>query len=400
MKIVAINSVKNGSTGMIMKDLAEYAEKNDMEVYTVSAGNYRQRKIRCSVSKKHAYIGNIWENKVHNMLAYHFGKGGTYSVLSTYLFIRKLRKLKPDIIHLHNLHCNYINLKTLFGYIKKSNVRVVWTFHDCWPFTGHCPYFDMEECTKWKTHCYDCPQYQEYPISKVDDSAVMYDIKRECFTGVKDLTIITPSNWLGNLVRQSFLKEYPVKVIHNGIDIEIFKPGESVFKEKYGLTEKIVILGAAFSWNKRKGFDIFIKLSELLDERYQIVLLGIDPETEKRIPSNILGIPFTNDTKAMVDFYRGADIFVNPTRQDNFPTTHLEAMACGTPVITFDSGGAGESILPGCGSCVERENMEELLNAIYQIKKDSKTQEMCRACAERFSLEKSYGEYIKLYQTR
>lgn len=396
MKVIEINSVKNGSTGNIMKNIANTARKEGIEVYTACAGNLYQRRLPTDHPEYHIYIGGILENKLHKTLGTIWGRGGCYSQIGTYLFLRKLNKIKPDIIHIHNLHSNYIHIGMLFNYIKKTNVQVIWTLHDCWGFTGHCPYFDIVNCNKWMTKCCHCEQYRQYPESFTDDSKKMYERKKKWFSNVKRMIIVTPSLWLGNLVKKSFLQDYTVEVIHNGIDLNVYKPRQSAFREKNNLEDKNIILGIAFGWGYRKGLDVFRELSSRLSEDYRIVLIGVNEQIKKSLPENIIGIEFTNSLEELLDIYSTADVFLNPTREDNFPTTHLEALACKLPVITFNTGGAVESINEKSGLVVEKNNIDELVRIfeLYLWKKIDK--EECRKQALKFDANEKYSEYIQL----
>jgi glycosyltransferase involved in cell wall biosynthesis len=266
---VEINSTNIGSTGTIMLQLAENACEKGYDI-CVSYPQSRENAIKHK--SKDLTIGNRISRNLHLRIATLTGASGCLSRISTKLYLRKLNQTKPKLLHLHNLHNSYINLPTLFGYIKRNNIPVVWTLHDCWAFTGHCPHFDMIGCEKWKTGCYACPRHREYPKSYVDNSRYMYYLKKKWFTGVQNMTIVTPSQWLADLVKQSYLKDYPVQVINNGIDLSVFRPQESNFRKQYGIpADKKIILGVAFGWGERKGLDVFLELAKRLDGGYQIV---------------------------------------------------------------------------------------------------------------------------------
>ena len=223
----------------------------------------------------------------------------------------------------------------------KKNVKVFYTFHDCWTFTGHCTYFDYVDCPRWKTGCHHCPQKTAYPASYgLDRSRENYRDKRALFTGVRDMTLVTPSHWLAGLVKESFLKDYPVEVVHNTIDTSVFKPTPGDFRQKHGLEEKKIVLGVAANWEKRKGLQDLLTLSETLGEPYRVVLVGL----KGKVPPSVLAIPRTDSPRELAEIYTAADVFVNPTYEDNYPTVNLEAAACGTPVITYRTGGSVESV--------------------------------------------------------
>lgn len=391
--IVEINSSTVGSTGRIMFMIAECARNRGYTVYTASAEHGNEKKI---VSPSHMYVGNIYDKKIHVIMSTYTGYNGCFSHLMTYLFLKKIDKINPDIMHFHNLHNSFINLKMLFQYVKKKGIPVVWTLHDCWSFTGHCPYFDFANCQKWKIGCDSCSQLMEYPFSKRDTTAIMYENKKKWFTGA-NVTLVTPSDWLAREVKKSFLCEYPVRVINNGINLDIFKPTASQFREKYNLKNKILILGVAAVWAPRKGLDVFIQLAKDLPPAYQVIVVGVSEAQKNIIPTNVLAITRTNNQKEMVEIYSATDIFVNPTREDNFPTTNLEALACGTCVITYNTGGSPEAIDESCGVVVEKDDYYALKERILSWKPGDFRMEDCMRRASNYSMKEKYDEYISLY---
>src|SRR5690606_22650192 len=322
-KILHINSGNFGSTGNIMLNIGEKAEECGYISYFAYA-NSRTNKNK--VIDKSILIGNVLERNLHLQLTYYTGRNGCFSIRGTRKFLEKVKEINPDIIHLHNLHNSYINLEGLFNFIKERKTSVVWTLHDCWAFTGQCPHFSMVQCEKWKTGCFECPQYKDYPASRVDRTKEMYSLKREWFTGVENLTIVTPSHWLAGKVKESFLNKYPVRVINNGIDIEVFKPRLGSFRNKYNLNEKKIILGVANPWSNRKGLNIFEGLANKLDENYKIVLVGLSREQIKNLPTNILGLPKTNEPKELAEIYTAADYFINPSIEETMGLVTVEAI--------------------------------------------------------------------------
>jgi putative colanic acid biosynthesis glycosyltransferase len=357
------------------------------------------RSMRKNMPKEHIFMSNIIEKNIHLVLSKITGFNGCFSYFGTYNLLKWIDKRQPDIIHLHNLHGWYINLPMLFKYIKEHNIRVVWTLHDCWSFTGQCPHFTMIKCDKWKTGCYECPQYREYPEAYVDRTKTMYKLKKKWFTGVQDLTIVTPSEWLAGLVKQSYLKEYPVKVINNGIDLDIFKPAASDFREKYKIENKFVLLGVSFIWNEKKGLDVFIELAKRLDPIFQIVLVGTNETVDAKLPENIISIHRTQDQKELAEIYTAADLFVNPTREENFPTVNIEALACGTPVITYKTGGSPEIIDETCGAIVPCDDVDALVGKILKVYKTKPfSKEACINRAWKYDMKEKFMEYIKLYE--
>ncbi len=350
---------------------------------------------------KHNKIGGPVDKAIHMWFSIATGYIGCYSRLVTKLFLKEIDKYHPDILHLHNLHGWYINLPMLFNYIKKNNIRVIWTLHDCWSFTGRCPHFQICKCDRWKIGCGYCPYPKhDYPASYVDRTKRMWTLKKKWFTGVQNMTIVTPSQWLADLVKESFLKEYPVKVINNGIDLTIFKPTESDFRDKHHISQdKKVLLGVAFGWGVRKGLDVFIELSKRLPDNYQIVLVGTDDEVDKQMPDNIISIHRTQDQKELAEIYTAADLFVNPTREENYPTVNMESIACGTPVLTFRTGGSPEILDDTCGSVVDCDDVDAMEKEIIRICEQTPySHGACLKKAKEFDMNDRFKEYIDLYE--
>lgn len=395
MKIVFINSVPYGSTASVCIGVSNVAKAHNFQ--TELAFGYSYHPMR-ELQNNYIKIGSAFDKLMHMKLSKLTGKHGMYSKCATRKLIKKLTEIKPDILHLHNLHGWYINLPILFDYIKKNDIKVIWTLHDCWAFTGHCPHFTMVKCDKWRTLCHDCPQYKDYPSAYVDKTRKMYDLKKEWFTGVKNMTIVTPSQWLAELVKQSFLKEYPVKVINNGIDLNVFKPTESDFRKKYNLEDKKVVLGVAFGWGVRKGLDVFVELSKRLPDNYKIVLVGTDESVDKQLPSNILSIHRTQNQKELAEIYSAADVFVNPTREENYPTVNMESIACGTPVITFRTGGSPEIIDENTGIAVDVDDFDTLEKEIIRVC-DTAPYPLpsCLERAKHFDKNEKFVEYFEIY---
>ncbi len=395
MKIFAINAVPYGSTCNIMLGVARVAEQKGHTVVTASGYSTHPCK---DLPREHYPIGGFVNKALHMVMARLTGLHGCFSYFATLRLVRRLKRYGADLIHLHNLHGWYVNLPMLFRYIKKHNIPVVWTLHDCWAFTGQCPHFTMVKCDRWRTGCHHCPQYRQYPQSYVDCTRTMWRRKRKWFTGVENMTVVTPSRWLSGLVKESFLKEYPVKVIHNGIDLDIFKPTESDFREVHGLQNKKLVLGVSFGWSRRKGLDVFLTLAERLDDRYRIVLVGTDREVDKLLPDNILSIHRTQDQKELARIYTAADVFVNPTREENYPTVNLEAVACGTPVITFNTGGSPEMLDERWDAVVARDDVDGMERAIRSLC-EGDAGKAPRELSPDFDAGARFREYMSLYDT-
>lgn len=396
MTVFEINSVPYGSTGRIMFQIADTVESVEGIAYT-SASFTKSRGEH--FSDTYYRIGGAVGKAEHIILAKLTGKHGCYSHFATYKLIQKIKQTKPDVIHLHNIHGWYLNWKMLFDYLKQAGIPVIWTLHDCWSFTGHCPHFMAIGCKKWKTGCYECPLYKLYPGCFFDDSKKQYTLKKKCFTRVPNLTIVTPSQWLADLVKQSYLKDYNTVVINNGIDLTKFKPVASDFRERHNLENKIILLGVAFNWTSKKGLDDFKRLAEELPEEYAIVLVGVSEAVAKTLPEKNISIACTRNQEELAEIYSAADLFINPTLEDNFPTVNIEALACGTPVITYQTGGSPECLTETCGKVVHYSDYEKLKKTIIEMKRAKEY--MMQPCVERarlFEREDAYRKYIELYK--
>lgn len=390
MRVVQINVVcGKGSTGKIAVAVSELLTQKQIEnyvLYVSGTSNY-------PLGIKYATDKQIKWQALRSRI---FGEYGFNSRAITKNLIAELDKMQPDIVHLHNLHGHNCHLGLLLQYLKEKKIKVYWTFHDCWAFTAYCPYFDMIGCEKWKTGCHHCPQRKQYSWF-FDKSKKLYERKREAMSGL-DLTIVTPSQWLADLTKQSFLKDCPVKVINNGIDLDIFQPTESDFRKKYKCEDKYILLGVAFDWGARKGLDIFIELAKRLDQRYQIVLVGTNEKTDKLLPENIISIHRTQNQKELAEIYTAADLFVNPTREETFGLVNVEALACGLPVITFKTGGSPECIDKSCGSVVEKNDIDGLIKEIERISTEKPfTEESCIRRSKLFESQQKFREYVELY---
>lgn len=390
MRIVGINAVSYGSTGTIMRNIADVARKKGIEYYTFS------KRVNGDNPNYdfHYYISNVNSVKLSSRLSSYTGIEGIWNYTETHQLIKQLKKINPDIIHLHNLHGWYLNLPMLFKFIKNNNIQVVWTFHDCWPFTAKCPHFELANCYKWKTGCKNCPQLNLYPQQKTDRTKLMFKLKKSWFGGVKSMTIVTPSYWLSELVKMSYMKEYDIKVINNGIDLEKFKPTNSDFRDRYDLNDFKIALGVASDWGVRKGLDVFNELADILPNNYKIVLVGVENQAE--ISRKIIKISSVNANK-LAQIYSAADVFVNPTREDNYPTVNVEALACGTPVVTFKTGGSPEIVeYTDGGAVVDKDDVNALAKAIVDVADNNK--DHFDGFLEYFDKQSKFEEYCSLYK--
>ena len=387
MKLLQINSTCGfGSTGRIAADILNTVTENGGEgIICYGRGT--------SPNGVPSYkIGNETLVKIHGVFSRITDRQGFYSTKATKDLIRKIEEYNPDIIHLHNIHGYYLDIRVLFDYLKKCGKPVVWTLHDCWAFTGHCAYFTASGCEKWKTWCGNCPSKKEYPQSLIfDNSEKNYSEKKELFTGLANMTLVTPSVWLKELAKQSFLSEYPIKVINNGINIDVFKPTESDFRKKHNIENKKIFLGVASVWEERKGLSDLIKLADLLKEDEKLILVGLTGKQISELPKGVLGIERTESAEELAEIFSAADVFLNPTYEDNYPTTNLEAIACGTPVVTYETGGSPESLINGRGISVAVGDIEAMYNAaqsLVGVKTDNPGD---------FDARKKYSEYVELY---
>jgi glycosyltransferase involved in cell wall biosynthesis len=395
MRIAALNISDYGSTGKIMSGIAEEARKQGHEVRTFSRNWFGTVK-----KEGHCFFGLPLEHAVHHAAGYLTGDEGSGSVISTLMLINELKRFSPDVIHIHNLHGWYVNLPLLFSYIKKHKIKTVWTLHDCWAFTGHCPYFDYTGCEKWKDGCRDCPSYKSYPSSLFDNSYKMYRRKKSWFTGVEDLVLVCPSRWLAGLAKRSFLGDYPVEVIHNGIDTDTFSYRESSFRADHGISaDEIVVLGVAMNWEKRKGADVFPQLEKALGTGYRTVLVGTNGSGFEGMSENTVFVPGTSDQTELAEIYSAADVFVNPSREDNYPTVNLEAICCGTPAVVFDTGGSPEAVCEGNGAVVAKDDISGLAEAVKTIinyKEDRYN--IGRNASETFDVSVMADSYLRLLE--
>ena len=397
MKIVIINTVANtGSTGRIVTSLYRAIEKQGDEARIVYGRG------SCFADIKSYKIGTQLDFLNHVMKNFFRGESGFASTRATYRLISYLQAEKPDIIHLHNLHGFYLNCEVLFDYIKKANITTIWTLHDCWSFTGHCAYFDYHGCDQWIKGCHSCKYHRDtYPYALFcDNSYHTFTRKKMAFLGVENLTIVTPCDWLKKNVEKSFLNKYPVKIIYNGIDTDKFYRKDTSSCKNSSKE----ILGVANVWERRKGLMYFEQLANKLPNQYRIILIGLNLFQRIRLRcmyplSRLLPLGKTKSIDELRMRYEQAMVYVNPTLEENFPTTNIEALACGTPVITFDTGGSPESINRKCGRVVERGNIKELVKAIESIALDEKIDSMiCREQGMKYGNDIALSHYIELYK--
>lgn len=395
MKVLTINSVPYGSIARISVEIAELCDKESIEnrvAFGFSKHPIYSRYIRYR-------IANAIEAVIHLGLTRLTGLNGVYSYLNTLRFLKSVSSYSPDIIHIHNLHGNSINIPLLMKYIKKHNIPVVMTLHDCWNFTGHCAHFDAVGCNKWQSQCKGCPPRMSFPKVYIDNSNMMFILKKKWFSELSGLTIVTPSKWLASKVQLSFLRNYPINVINNGIDLSVFKRVESRFRQSFKIESSFVVLGVAIGWDYKKGLDSFVKLASIMPPEYTIVLVGTIADSSIKIPSNIITIGRIQNQRELVDIYSGSDVFVNLTMEDTFPTVNIEALACGLPVVTYNTGGSPEIIDKETGYVVDKGDIQNLLDKLMYIKQNKPfSSDACRRRAEQFDKNERFMDYVNLYR--
>ncbi|NQU84849.1 MAG: glycosyltransferase [Mariniphaga sp.] len=399
--LLQINSVVNsGSTGRIAEEIGQTALNNGWESYIAYGRNERSSK------SKLIRIGTDWDIKMHGIQTRLFDRHGLGSKIATEIIVRQIEQIKPDIIHLHNLHGYYLNIELLFNYLSKADLPVVWTLHDCWPMTGHCSHFDFAGCEKWKTLCYDCPQKTSYPSSILfDRSPKNYNLKKQLFTSVRNLTIVPVSSWLGGIVKQSFLSKYPIRVINNGVDLDMFSLQNNTeeVRGKYGIGNRFMLMGVATTWSERKGLEDYMKLSKTLTNDIIIVLVGLSTAQLKTLPPTIIGIARTENISELAKLYSAANIILNLSAEETFGLTTVEGFACGTPSIVYNCTANPELITPETGFIVQKGDIQDLIHAINTIKAKGKSSYgiACRERAEKlYDKVERYRDYLNLYELK
>lgn len=358
MRYVQINSFYNGSTGIIMRNLHQSLQSRGEDSYIFWGRRHE------TISDHESCIASRLSVDLHGVRSRVTDRAGFYSRMDTRRLIKRLDEIDPDVVHLHNIHGYYLDIVQLFEWLSRHRCEVKWTLHDCWTFTGHCPHFDYVGCNRWKSGCFDCPQKRSYPSSLVlDQSDRNWNDKRRIFNQipVERMTLITPSVWLAGLVSQSFLSKYRVEVLHNEVNHKVFEPKPSNFRSDLGLDDKFVVLGVASPWSPRKGLSDFIVLRQSLGPEYAIIMIGLTKKQIAKLPAGIVGLERTESQEQLAEIYSAADVFFNPTYEDNYPTVNLEAEACGTPVLTYDTGGCAETIGGASESAVVGGTVEAIL---------------------------------------
>jgi putative colanic acid biosynthesis glycosyltransferase len=390
--------VNKGSTGRIAEELGIVAIQNGWESYITYARGYNPSKSQViKVGNRYNIYGHVFQTRF-------FGNHLLASTNATRTLIKEIQKIKPDIIHLHQLHGYFLNIKVLFDFLKQYEFPVVWTLHDCWSFTGHCSYFTLVNCEKWRIECGNCPQFRKYPKSFfIDNSKRNFYIKKELFTGLKNLTLVSISNWLKELTVQSFMSEHKIRTINNGVDIVRFKPFNDLqaIRNRYSIPNKYVILGVGTTWIESKGLYDFYELNKQISDEFVIVLVGVNEKLKKQLPEGIVGITRTENVDELAGLYSLATVVLSLSYQEAFGLTPVEGFACGTPAIVYNSTALPELATPEVGYIVEPGDIQQVIDAIERIKQNGKEfySKSCRERAELFyNSRKRYEEYFSLYQ--
>ena len=397
-RLLQINaSLNKGSTGRIAEQIGSLARSGGWDTYIVHGARYVNKSDMYSLQ-----VVTPLEERLHAIKSMLFDAHGLGSTRATRRVIREIERIHPDIIHLHNIHGYYLNYEVLFEYLHTLSIPIVWTLHDCWPMTGHCAYFDSVDCERWKVGCHCCPLKGDYPRSLFFDcSESNYSLKKRLFSSVANVTIVPVSNWLSDIVCESYLGGYSRRVINNGVDIQVFSPVASGLRTHWGIENKTILLGVASTWDERKGLKDFVSLSYRLGEGYQIVLIGVSENQREQIPNNIITVKRTESQEELAAYYSMADVFVNPTYSDNFPTTNIESLACGTPIVTYRTGGSPEAVTSDTGLVVDKGDIDGLISAIEEIRVKGKLH-YTAACRQRalqcYNKDDRFNDYIELYE--
>lgn len=390
MKIVQINAVcGKGSTGRTTKELSDTLNQNGIENLILSTSDFD--------GKNHVRVGSCLENKLHALFARIFGYDSHYSYLSTRKIIKTLKAFKPDVVHLRNLHGNYVNLPKLLKYLSKKDIATVITLHDCWFFTGKCTHYTTQKCYKWQDNCGNCPQLKkDIPSLIFDKTSKQLQEKKKGFLSIPRLAVVGVSDWVTNEAKKSFFKDAKIiKRIYNWIDLDVFYPREVEKNDKF----TVLCIGAGWHENSKKFKDL-IKLSKILPADMEILLAG-SVSTNEPLPSNVKKVGYVSSTEDLAKLYSSVDAYVHLSREDTFGKVIAESLACGTPAIVYNSTACPELIGEGCGYVVEVGNVNAIVESLKEIKAKGKSYYSvdCRLNVER-KFDKKYcqEENLKIYK--
>lgn len=395
-KLLIINVALNwGSTGRIAEQVGSLAKDNGWNVMIAHGARYQN-----PTQFSHYQVSSSFEEKMHWGISQFWDGQGRGSWFATKRLLKEIDAFQPDVVHMHVIHGYYINYGLIMNYFKEKNIPVVWTLHDCWAFTGHCAYFTAANCEKWKTQCGQCPIPHDFPNTYLDRSKANYNRKKQVYGDMQNLVLAPVSQWLGDLVKESFLGKHEIQVVYNGIDVDVFKPSVSNFKKKLGIEGKYLLLGVAQGFDERKGLKDFFKLSEMLPEGYQVVLLGAMEEEIAIAPKSVIALPKTESLQELVEAYSAADVLLSLSYEETFGLTPVEAMACGTPAIVYNNTAQPEHITPETGFVVENGDLDTLVTRIKTLCENGKAN-YSEACRERavnvYNKDNCYNMYITIF---
>ena len=403
--LVEINTVVNNSTGRIMHDIQREADISGMETLAIVGRRHVYTDVPCV---KFGNALSFWIHVIWTTLTDRHGLEPLLSVIYTRKMVRRIREANPDIIHLHNIHGYYLHYPTLMKYLAyEYKGKIIWTFHDLWPITGHCPHYVAIDCRKWMTGCNHCPNKKRYPVSLgLDGSRKNYEIKQKLFTSLSNLTITVPSEWMASQVKQSFMGKYPVEVIHNGIDTEVFDYNRLAVDSytessrcvgKTSWSDKKILLSVASIWDERKGLKDLVALSDKLSDDYVMVIVGLSKHQISRLPKGVIGITRTENIEELVSLYSRAHIFINPSLEESFSLVTVEALSCGCPCIVLDTSAVAELVNDDNGVVLHSHKPEDYLDVIKSIENRRYSRESVRATALKYDNKYMLEGYMRLY---
>lgn len=397
MKVLQINAVYGqGSTGTIVRDIEKMCEESGMECYVASP----DKKV---LKAKHGYvIGNTLDHKIHALLSRIHGKQAYYSHIPTRNLIRWIDEIKPEIVHLHNLHSNYIHLNMLLHYLAEKDIKTIVTLHDCWFLTGGCFHYTAAGCDKWLTNCKNCPKKKEdTPAFFSKQSAKILADRKKLLLAIPHLYITGVSQWMANEALKTFLKDTPNYVITNGIDMEVFKPTPSDFRKRLGLEDKYIILGPASKWLLSVNKQVMAEFSSIMQPDEVLLLFGVTNAIDN-LPDNIITYGYTKNREELAQLYTMVDVFANVTREDSLSLINVEAQACGTPVVTFNQTGPKETVDDINSFNVPVGDVHKLYEAVQKVRKQT-TEDTVTQCVqfvhEKYEVYNTYKKYIELYKS-
>lgn len=396
-KLLQINVTANwGSTGRIAEECNNYARAKGWETY-FAYGRY-SNPIKSVVIAGPSIKWDVYKHYIENLI---LDNEGLASRHVTHLLVKRIEELQPDIVHLHNIHDHWLNYKILFDYLNQTNIKIVWTFHDFWAITGHCSHFVQANCDKFKKGCYDCPFTNGKLLPLFKQTRRNYNLKKQLFSINKNLTIVPVSEWVGENIQQSFLKDKPTVVIPNGVDTEIFKP--TIMDNKYQFDDKFVIMAVSSQWKSRsKGLNNYIAMADLLQDDEVIVLVGVPDYISKKLPKNIIGICRTNNQQELAALYTRADVVCSFSEAETFGLTIIEGYACGTPAVVYNNTAPPSLITAETGFVVPNKDYKSAYHAIEYLRSKGKYaySEACIHLAqEKYSKDKCFERYVNLYES-